>query len=322
MFRATRLTAALSICLFVAATTGCTTKRGGLAARFVKPGEPAINLGDPIKPSDRDLEHYTKQLRALQSKATTKSSLLPTIEGRDPVLAETLFRLKVFETAEGHRQVAAAYRDAGVTDYAFKHYQRALQLESCDSLAYEGLAQLWRDWLMPDIGLGDAYRAIGCRPASASAYNTLGTVLQRLGQTTEAKRAFARAVELDPHAAFALNNLCYIALRVGNGHEAQQSCERALAEDPALVTARLNLALARAMQGDVAGAERQLLDYADVATGQFNVGLLRMSMGRYAEAVESFDAVVAERPQSRTARMRAKQARARLVEERKPNADR
>jgi tetratricopeptide (TPR) repeat protein len=318
MLRANRLTAALFMCLFVAASSGCTAKRGGLTGRFVKPGEPAINLGDPIKPSGRDIEDYTRQLRALQSKATTKSSMLPTIEARDPVLVETLFRLKVFETADGHRLVASAYRDAGVTDYAYKHYRRALQLEPCDSLAYEGLAQLWRDWLMPDIGLGDAYRAIGCRPTSASAQNTLGTVLHALGQTTNAKRAFARAVELDPHAAFALNNLCFVALRAGNGQEAQQSCERALAEDPALMTARLNLALARAQQGDVAGAERQLLEYADVATGQFNVGLLRMSMGRYAEAAESFDAVVAERPQSREAKTRARKARARLVAERKP----
>jgi Tfp pilus assembly protein PilF len=318
MLRAHRLTAALFLCLFVAAGSGCTTKRGGLAGRFVKPGEPAINLGDPIKPSGRDVKDYTRQLRELQAKMTTKTSLLPTIEARDAVLAETLFRLKVFETADGHRQVAAAYRDAGVTDYAFKHYRRALQLEPCDSLAHEGLAQLWRDWRMPDIGLGDAYRAVGCRPTSASAHNTLGTVLQALGQTTNAKRAFTRAVELDPHAAFALNNLCYVALRERNGQQAQQSCERALAEDPALVTARLNLALARALQGDVAGAERQLLEHADVATGHFNVGLLRMSMGRYAEAAESFDVVVVERPQSREARMRARKARARLVAERKP----
>jgi tetratricopeptide (TPR) repeat protein len=319
MGQTTRLTAVLLICLLPVVGAGCTTKkRGGLAGRFVKPGEPTLNFGDPVKPSGREVEAYTRQLRNLQAKATTKSSFLPTIEGQDPVLAQTLFRLKVYETAEGHRQVAAAYRDAGVTDYAFKHYRRALALEPCDSLAYEGLAQLWRDWGLPDIGLGDAYRAVGCRPTSASAHNTLGTLLQTLGQTAGAKRAFIRAVELDPHAAFALNNLCYVALRGGKGEEAQQSCERALAEDPALFTARLNLALARALQGDVTGAERQLLDHGDMATGQFNVGLLRMSMGRYAEAAESFDAVVAERPQSREARTRAKQARARIVAERKP----
>jgi Flp pilus assembly protein TadD len=254
----------------------------------------------------------------LQAKATSKASMLPTIEARDPALADALLRLKLLETAEHHRLAAAAYRAAGVADHAHKHYRRALELAPCDSLAHEGLAQIWRDWRMPDIGLGEAYRAVGCRPQSATAHNTLGTVLQALGQTASARRAFERALELDPQAAFALNNLCYVALRAGDGREAQQACERALALDPALVTARLNLALAYVMQGDVARAEQQLRGHPDAVAGQFNVGLLRMSMGRYAEAAESFDAVVVQRPQSREARRRASQARARMVAEGKP----
>jgi len=115
-----------------------------------------------------------------------------------------------------------------------------------------------------------------------------------------------------------LNNLCFLSLQEQNGRAAQLMCERALVQDPTMTAARTNLALAYVMQGDIAGAEARLLENRDSAAGRFNVGMLRMSMGRYAEAVEAFDAVVAERPSSREARQRAAQARARTVAQREP----
>jgi Flp pilus assembly protein TadD len=132
---------------------------------------------------------------------------------------------------------------------------------------------------MPDLALGDAYRALRCRPDSAAAHNTLGTVLQALGQTKNARRAFDRALELDPDATFALNNLCYLSLQEIKAREAQQACERALAKkplEPMLTAARTNLALAFAMQGDIPRAETQLLENPDTVAGHFNVGMLRM----------------------------------------------
>ena len=244
-------------CALVLASSACAAKHDGLFNRFVKPGEPAVRLGEDLPArSPQDVSDYTRKLRALQTKATSKSStLLPTIEGSDPALANALLRLALVESAENHRLVAAAYRQAGVTDYAHRHYQQALRLAPCDSVAYEGLAQIWRDWRMPDVALGDASRAVKCRPDSAAAHNTLGTVLQALGQTKNARRAFERALELDAHAAFAMNNLCYLWLEEGNARVAQQTCERALAEDPTMTPARTNLALAYVMQGDTPGAE-------------------------------------------------------------------
>ena len=52
------------------------------------------------------------------------------------------------------------------------------------------------------MALGDAHRAVSCRPDSAAAHNTLGTVFQMLGQTKNARWAFERAVALDGRAAF------------------------------------------------------------------------------------------------------------------------
>lgn len=300
-------------------SSACAVKHGTFGNRFVKPGEPSVSFGEPLPaPSDKDLQSYSQKVRALQAKATPKASLLPTIESRDPALAKALLRLALSETAENHRKVATAYRKAGVSDHAFRHYQRAVRLEPCDASSHEGLAQLWRGWGMPSVALGDVYRAIHCRPDSAGAYNTLGTTMQALGQHKNARSAYERALELDPAAVYAMNNLCYLSIEEGDTLAAQKTCARALAADPTMTAARNNLALAYAIQGDIPRAEGLLLENADPVIGQYNVGILRMSLGRFAGAAQAFDVAAARRPSLWDAHRRAAQARARDVEHREP----
>lgn len=308
-----------AVLLLAAVVSGCAARHGSLVDRFVKPGEPTLSFGDPpILPSRDDLQDYSRKLRELQAKAAPRSSLLPTMETRDPALAAALLRLALVETAENHRLVAGAYRSAGISDYAHRHYQRALKLEPCDGAAYEGLARVWRDWGLPGLALGDAHRALHCAPRSASAHNTLGTVLQALGYHRDARMAFDRALRLDSAAVFALNNLCYLSLQERDGARAQQDCERALAIEPAMAAARNNLALAYAIQGDIAQAERRFLDSPDPAEGQYNVGILRMSLRQYPEAAQAFDLAAATRPSLWEAARRAAQARAAAATYREP----
>ena len=295
----------------VLALSGCATRQGGFAQRFVKAGDPGIEYDPPLAeaPPD-DLQDYARKLRELQAKATPKAAtLLPTIESRDPAVAAALMRVALMPGAESHRLAAIAYRNAGVKDYAFRHYQRALRFDSCDSAAFEGLAQIWRDWGTPGLGLGDAHRAIYCLPHSASAYNTLGTLLEALGQRKNARDAFEFALQLQPSAVYALNNLCFLAVRDGDGALAQTTCERALELEPRMIAARTNLALAYAIQGDLAKAETQLLDSPYPAEAQYNVGMLRMSVGDYLAAAQAFDRAAKERPSLRGAHRRAAQAR-------------
>jgi hypothetical protein len=76
-----------------------------------------------------------------------------------------------------------------------------------------------------------------------------------------------------------------------------------------MAAARTNLAVAYAMQGDVTRAEQQLLESADPAQGQYNVGILRMSLGEYESAAKAFDTAAAVRPSLWDAWRRAAQAR-------------
>ena len=295
----------------VLAAAGCSARPGGLSTRFVKPGEPTADYDDgSAKAPAPSLQETTRKIRELQQRATPKqkTTLLPTLESQNQELAAALMRVTLLPSAESHRLAAAAYLDAGVADFAFRHYQRALSMSPCDSASFEGLARIWRNWGRPDLGLGDVHRAIYCRPQSASAYNTLGTLLEALGQRKEARAALQFALRLDPKAAFAYNNLCFIAIRDGDGAEAQPACERALELEPGMVTARTNLALALAMQGQLQRAEAVLLETSARGRAQFNLGILRMSVGDYAAAAQAFDAAAAA-GQSVDAWRRAKQAR-------------
>jgi Flp pilus assembly protein TadD len=290
---------------------GCAARHTGPSSRFIKPGQPPQSLGERVESAPQEsLSDYASRLRKLQAEARPKSTAMATIESRDPALAAALLKLALQETAVNHRLVADAYRNAGVNDYAHRHLQIALRLDPCDAAAYDDLARLWRDWGLPQLALGHVYRALHCNPNAPGIYNTLGTVLQALGQPEQARTAFEHALQLDRGAAYAFNNLCYISLQSGDTASARRFCERALALEPKMAAAGNNLALALAIDGETARAEMRLLDSPDPARGHYNVGVLRMSLGRFTQAAEAFDLARSERPSLWMAGRRAAQARA------------
>jgi len=302
--------ARIAIVAALVAGSGCAAREGRFASRFVKPGEPSATYDDPTVPAPKStLSDYVRKLRALQSKATAKSSSLPTIESSNPELARAILLLAMHESPENHRLAAMAYRKAGVLDFAYRHFQRAVILDACDGVSYDGMARLWRDWGMPDLALSDVHRALNCSKRSPEIYNTLGTVLEALGQPAAAERAYQNAVALDPRATFALNNLCYLQMSAGNASAAAHFCEAALAVDPNFAAARNNLALVEARLGDLVGAEKRLRDASANGVSLYNVGVLRLSERRYGEAALAFDQAAAAQPSLTIARQRSVQAR-------------
>jgi Tfp pilus assembly protein PilF len=304
--------ARLAVVTALIAVSGCAAREAKFASRFVRPGEPSAFFDDPASApvSQAPLSDYVRKLRTLQSKAVTKNSLLPTIESSDATLSKALLILAIQESSEHHRNVAAAYRKAGVLDYAYRHYQRATVLEPCDAASYDGMARIWRDWGMPNLALSDIYRALHCNQTSPEIHNTFGTVLEALGQPANARQAYEHAVALDSRATFALNNLCVLEIDAGNASAAAPYCERALAIDSTFAAARNNLALVEARSGDIAGAEQRLRGAGDKdAVSIYNVGVIRWSEGRYVEAAAEFGQAAAVQPSFAIARQRLVQAR-------------
>jgi len=141
--------------------------------------------------------------------------------------------------------VAAEYGRLGILDDAFDVLSAALTQAPEDGGLLAARARVWRDWGLPQIGLGDATRAVYFAPGSPGAQNTLGTLLMALGQIDAARRRFDLARGLAPDAAYVRSNLCYLELTAGNADAALAHCDAALALDPTLDIARENRALIR-----------------------------------------------------------------------------
>ena len=300
---------ALSLVLVaVVATTGCAA-RGRAAAAAAAPA-PATTAG-PEGPADGSLHEYIAKVRHVSSAARPANpTAATTLEGRDPELAAALLHVQVSPSAEWHLVAGGLYRQHSVLDAAYRHYNAAAKLQPRNAEAYDGLARIWRDWGLPGLAVGDAVRARFYAPESPVVHNTFGTIMQALGRTADARRAYERARQLDDRATYALNNLCYLSFVEGRVEAAVEQCRAAVALDPTLKTARHNLALAYAASGEVALAQAAFAEGGDVAEASFNLGIVYMAGRNYRAATAAFDAASRARPTLNLARERASQARA------------
>lgn len=254
------------------------------------------------------LEVYIGKVRRLSIAVAPKRPATMTVETQNEELRSALALLRTFPTAGRHWRVANAYRSAGILDLAYDHLVAARDLDNRDAAAYDGLARIWRDWGVPHLGIGDARRAVYYAPRSAAVHNTLGTLLDAVGQRAEARREFERAIALDPGATFAWTNLCYQSFQAGELDAAMVSCRRALALDPAFAPAHNNLALVFAATGNAPLAAAELAAAGDEAAREYNVGIVFSARRQYADAARAFDRAGRLRPGWSIAAERARQA--------------
>jgi len=280
--------------------TGPTTAQPGSAV------QPAA--AQPGSAAQGSLESYMAAVRKLSTEARAERSTTGTLEGTDPALKAALAASLVAPAPDTFRAVAAEYRRWRVFDKAYGYLERALRMDPRDPLTHEALARLWRDNGLPNVALGDAYRAVYHAGGSARSRNTLGTILQAMGRHDEARQEYTRAVTLDPAAGYAWSNLCYAWLLKGRPALATEACERALRIEPDLVAAQNNLGLARAQAGDLAGAERAFALGGVHPQALFNVGIVQLADGRFDEAAKSFQDAYEEQPSWADAALRARQA--------------
>jgi len=295
--------------------TGCAAGHGrSLTSRFVKPGVPATDLGGPPPATGRALHGQIDKAQQLAaSRSLAKSSWSASVENTDPHLAAALLLEVMLPSAEHQLGVAQEYRRLGILDAAYDRSSRAIETDPHLADAHEMLARIWRDWQMPARALGSAYRATYFDPQSASARNTLGTVLERLGHFDEARRAYEAAGERAPSAAWPLNNLCHLELALGRLDEARSRCEAAVKIQPDFAAAHNNLALTFAASCDLERAEQEFLAAGDPAAANYNLGIIYLADRQYESAADKFEAAVNARPTFLAAKSRAHAARMRAL---------
>lgn len=259
--------------------------------------------------SEETLASFMAKVRHLSTHARPGKVAAATLEGTDPALMAAVAASVARPSPARYRAVAAEYTRLTVVDKAHGALTRALALAPRDPRTHDALARLWRDAGLPHLALGDAYRAVYLSRGSAEMRNTLGTVLQALGRSGEARAEFTRVVERDPHAAYGWNNLCYAWLLGGRPFEATRACRRALALQPGFSAAQNNLGLARAQAGDMPGANHAFQLAGQPARADFNLGVAQAATGQYALAAESFERARAAKPEWQDAVLREGQAR-------------
>ncbi len=306
-----------SLCLLALLLAGCATvhqRAQSRPAAVVPPAGDAQGAAGGEPPADASLLTSVQQVRELSRRARPASSAALTAERWSPGLAAAIARRAAAPTPANDVGLGQAYVRAGIRDQAYEPFARAARADPRLGAAWDGLARIWRDWGFPHLGLGDAHRAVWASPESPEVRNTLGTILQLLGDGREARLQFARAISLDPDAAYAHSNMCYSWLMEANVAAAVASCSEALAIEPGLTPSRNNLALARAMSGDLAGAEQIFGQTGGQAAAQYNVGIIYLSQRRFAKAADAFDRAARLQPAPHLAGARARQARALAAE--------
>ena len=141
------------------------------------------------------LQEHMQMIRHLSARPVMKESAGAKAESVDPQLAAALRVAAAGPSAENHLRIAQRVSPARDSRHGLHLREPRRCCRSRGSpRRTRCLARIWRDWGFPELGIGPASRATYFAPASAAAENTLGTLLDAIGQPAEARRAFARAV--------------------------------------------------------------------------------------------------------------------------------
>lgn len=296
----------LTCILAAAVAAGCGAGRSTLHV----PGTPRQSAVAP----QESLTSFIEKGREVQAQASAAPPkvLGTTLESIDPELGAALVDAQIRPSGAAARRVAAAYARHNIFDMAHQYLMAAVKADPRDAANYEALARLWRDTRLAQIGMGDAHRAVYFAPDWAVAHNTLGTLLQAVGQKKAARAEYERALKLDPAAAYALNNLCYSDILDGRTASAITRCNEALTLNPQLRAAQNNLGIAYAAAGRMNAARDAFNLAVDPAGALYNMGVVRMARQEYRSAVEAFRDAQASKPSFALAAARAQQARTQL----------
>ena len=164
--RVSEMRAGILVLLAAALAAGCAT--AGSHPRPAVPPTAQPAAGGELRAGDADLTSYILRVRELSRHmrpgGVTGGDLA---ERWSQDLADAISRFDSEPTVATEIGLAQAYVRAGILDHAYEHFASASRVEPREGAAWDGLARVWRDWGLPHLGLGDAYRAVSAAPRSA-----------------------------------------------------------------------------------------------------------------------------------------------------------
>jgi arylsulfatase A-like enzyme/Flp pilus assembly protein TadD len=182
--------------------------------------------------------------------------------------------------------LAVTLQEAGRNEEAFDALKEAIRLDPGRPEAHNalGIALALRGDL--EGARRELDRAVQLDPHDARACNNLGNVLRDLKRPDEAEKAYTRAAELAPDYPDPLNGLGTLEVQRGRPAAAVAYFKRALAIAPRLDEARLNLAIAKELAGDRAGAAAAYRDFLTRTAGNREYVAQRAAAARLLRRIE------------------------------------
>jgi tetratricopeptide (TPR) repeat protein len=169
-------------------------------------------------------------------------------------------------------------------------FQRACDLMPAFSAAFSNLGATLGELDQPEAALAAFRQALAHDPRSFTVLNNIGVVSRELGRFDESEAACRRVIELAPAFVFGYYNLGHTLFLAGRYRAALEAYEEGWRRDPEKNRRQgCRLAMARLANGDGIGAERDLWQCANGASGDEREDLLL-------EAYEIAQALLTQQP--------------------------
>jgi tetratricopeptide (TPR) repeat protein len=211
---------------------------------------------------------------------------------------------KTFEFGRNYLSYGSVFFQRGYFDQAAASFQLALRDDPTSAEACYGLGSAYLSQQKTNEARQSFERAIALHASYpdtlANAWNNLGLLATREGNTAEAIRCFREAVKLSPAHLIALNNLGNAYRLLKSWAEARATFERALEITLADADANYGLGMVLVQADDTARAydhlQKALQSRPDFPEALNNLGILYLRTQRRDEAVASFEQCIRVAP--------------------------
>jgi protein O-mannosyl-transferase len=211
----------------------------------------------------------------------------------------TLYRASLARSPDSwvaHLNLGVALDEAGDTQAALPHLQRALELKADHAETLNSLGNVLNRLSRSVEARPLLERAIKLQPRFDSAHNTLGASLMALGQSDAGIAAFRRALEINSRLTTARVNLGWALANTGRPAEALVQLDQARREEPENADVHFKTALVlvqmHRLPDALPPARRAVELQPDSVDYRLVPATLLLELGRPAEAAEQFEAAL------------------------------
>lgn len=241
-------------------------------------------LGYVSSPTAQPTRPYTAadDPKALIGLHTILEDALAALKAGDARRAERLLTHLIAARPDftvAYDRLAQVYRDTGRLPLAIATLDRAARAGQADAASLAALGGYLQEVGQLDRAIEVLESARQLNPAEMEVYEKLGVTYTRRGRIADAHRMFAHLLGLSPDSPVTLNNLGSLYLTERRWTEAITTLQKALALDPGLANAHNGLGVAYAQQGDferaIAEWQQALTLRPDLADARDNIARAR-----------------------------------------------